>query len=469
MKKIIPLHELIINPENYRFDAVDTQEQAINLMLEKKGIEIYNLAKDIALNGLDLAKDIRVFVIGEKQYLVLDGNRRITALKCLNDPDKVLSGSLREKFTKIEWETKDDVLKNIQCFVYSTEKEAAKWIKLDHTGKNSGVGQDPWGAPEIDRFSYKFEGKISPAMQAITAVEKTKGIKFDKEKLKITTINRILSNPESRSYLGIDIVNKHITYTAKRDEAIDRMATLFYKIIKEDVPVARVYTTGLAIKFMKDLFQNKPTLEVEQKKLFPTDKNHFGESQGQESKTNDGNDEPKQPGTFAKKDWVTDTEYRQYQGSDKVKSILKEMKLLDPESYPHILMPSIRVVLELALYYKLEEKGFIKKMTDDYKKKGQAENIKRAKKGAPLFELTKNWSPSFREMLKYCFDEKNGVISDPQARKALDQMLQSKDNENFLESLNSFIHNVHNIPGKSDPENMWRKYGRVLLEIIKKI
>ncbi len=44
---------------------------------------------------------------------------------------------------------------------------------------------------KIDRFGYKFEGKISPAMQALTLVEREKNKKFDTKKLKISTINRI--------------------------------------------------------------------------------------------------------------------------------------------------------------------------------------------------------------------------------------------------------------------------------------
>ncbi|MCD5397162.1 MAG: hypothetical protein LRZ96_01055 [Candidatus Pacebacteria bacterium] len=76
MKKNINYQNLIVNPENYRFDPVDTQEQAIDLMLEKKGDEIFNLAKHILENGLDLTKDFRVLKRAKDKYLILDDNRK---------------------------------------------------------------------------------------------------------------------------------------------------------------------------------------------------------------------------------------------------------------------------------------------------------------------------------------------------------------------------------------------------------
>ncbi len=57
-------------------NPVDTQEQAIDLMLEKKGDEIFNLAKHILENGLDLTKDFRVLKRAKDKYLILDDNRK---------------------------------------------------------------------------------------------------------------------------------------------------------------------------------------------------------------------------------------------------------------------------------------------------------------------------------------------------------------------------------------------------------
>lgn len=257
MKKIIHYSKLVVNPENYRFDPVENQDEAIDLMLEEKGSEILNLAKHILDHGLDEAKDFRVLETKPEIYRVLDGNRRVTAIKCLHDPSLIKDKKLNKAFQNL-LETKKSLPTNIQCFVYKEEKLAAQWIKLDHTGKNEGVGQDSWGSAEKDRFAYKFEGKISPAMQAVSVVEKELNKKINTKKLKVSTINRILSNPESRSYLGVNVSGGKLLFTTDKKESLARLDTLFDTVIRDNVTVAKVYHAPQTIEFIKDIFGEKP-------------------------------------------------------------------------------------------------------------------------------------------------------------------------------------------------------------------
>lgn len=259
MKKDIEFNRLIVNPENYRFDPVENQQEAINLMLEEKGEEIFNLAGHILKLGLDKAKDSRVLEIKKDLFLVLDGNRRATAIKCLHDPGLIKNSSLRNKFLSILKENNNPPTL-INSFIYKKEIDAAEWIKIDHTGKNGGIGQDPWEPASKDRFDYKFSGKISPAMQLVSLFnQETKKI-VDTKSLKISTINRILSNPESRSYLGVNIIGGNIIIVGNKKEVVDRLNTLFNKIIIDDVTVKSVYNVPDSIKFMKDLYGNKPKI-----------------------------------------------------------------------------------------------------------------------------------------------------------------------------------------------------------------
>ena len=225
MKKDIAFQKLIVNPENYRFDPVENQQEAIDLMLEEKGDEIFNLAEHILKYGLDKAKDSRVLEIKKDLFLILDGNRRATAIKCLHDPGLIKKTGLRSKFLNILKENNNPP-SFINTFVYKDEASAAEWIKLDHTGKNNGVGQDPWEPASKDRFDYKFSGKISPAMQIVNLFRQETKKPVDTKNLKLSTVNRILSNPESRSYLGIDIRNGTVLIVSSKKEALNIQASL---------------------------------------------------------------------------------------------------------------------------------------------------------------------------------------------------------------------------------------------------
>ncbi len=257
MRKDINHQQLIVNPANYRFDPVENQDEAIDLMLKEKGPEIFNLAKHVLSFGIDKAKDSRVQEIKPNIFLVLDGNRRVTAVKCLNDPDLIKDKALKNRFLGLLKSGKAPIDK-LNCYIYDDEKSAAAWIKLDHTGKNQGIGQDSWGAAAIDRFDHKFSGKISPAMQTVNLLQQKTGTVLDTKALKISTVNRILSNPESRSYLGIDVQKGQIVSIADEPEIIARLEKLFSQIIAEDITVAKVYNTPDSVKFMKGLFGNKP-------------------------------------------------------------------------------------------------------------------------------------------------------------------------------------------------------------------
>lgn len=259
MKKNIAIEKLIVNPENYRFDPVDSQSEAIDLMLEEKGDEIANLAKHVFEYGLDEAKDLRVLEIKKNLYHVLDGNRRVTAIKCLQNPSLVKSDSLRNKFIKIK-KGKGLIPNTVNSFVYTNEAEAAEWIKLDHTGKNNGIGQDDWELAAKDRFDFKFGGKVSPATKVLNFFQHETNKAVDTKTLKMSTVNRILSNPESRSYLGIDIKNSDIVLRSSQKEVVGRLDQLFNKIMVDDVAVKEVYHTPDSIKFMKNLFGDKPKL-----------------------------------------------------------------------------------------------------------------------------------------------------------------------------------------------------------------
>lgn len=367
MKTTINYNNLVVNPQNFRFDPVDTEEQAIDLMLEKKGEEIFNLAKHILENGLDKAKDFRVLNLGEQQYLVLDGNRRATALKCLHDNSIIKNDGLRAKFERLLVE-KTEIPQDIQTYVYSSEEEAAKWINLDHNGKNGGIGQDAWGSAEKDRFSYKFEGKLSPAMQAVNEVEEYLKVKFDTKKLKISTLNRIFSNPESRSYLGIDIQKKKLVFITDKDVAIQRLRQLFDKIINDSIAVAEVYTAAQAIKFIKTLFESLPPTPNLQLPFLNNEKDTeegVGNIQGNASdlKNSEANTEDTSSSVYdrdSERPFESLIRSKKVPGlkSIKIKEVYKELTLILVKNCPTAVSALVRILTDLTVKEFLAKKGY---------------------------------------------------------------------------------------------------------------
>jgi hypothetical protein len=94
----IPVESLLLDPMNPRHgDEVEGQEEVINAFLQDrtKSQQLLQLAKDIAENGPSPI-DLALVVPEDGVYTVVEGNRRVLAMKLLKNP-ALARGSRIEK------------------------------------------------------------------------------------------------------------------------------------------------------------------------------------------------------------------------------------------------------------------------------------------------------------------------------------------------------------------------------------
>lgn len=247
--KKIKLSDLLINTENYRFEPVASQKEAIDQMVADQGEKLYNLAEHIIKNGLNPNDRIQAVPSNhdKTKYNVLEGNRRTVALKLLMQPDLIDDNvSLRKKFRKLHDDNKSDIIKLLECTVYDNPAEADKWIKLKHAGQSDGVGTVAWNAQQVQRFEEKVEGKSSIALQTLKLLEKDAAVppevKSNLNKLKITNLDRLLSDPYVRDFLGIEINGGVIQSDVDQREVIKGIARIAVDLLDPDFNVKKIYT-----------------------------------------------------------------------------------------------------------------------------------------------------------------------------------------------------------------------------------
>lgn len=102
----IPIAKLILDPNNSRHRFQNSQREILHWMTHgtgRIGQKLLTLAKDIVVYGLNPAE--RVMVIPDAsnpaEYTVIEGNRRITAVKLLNRPDIAPTQDSKQRFKKI--------------------------------------------------------------------------------------------------------------------------------------------------------------------------------------------------------------------------------------------------------------------------------------------------------------------------------------------------------------------------------
>jgi hypothetical protein len=239
----IPVTDLLLDGLNPRLvDEQAGQQEAALSLAEQQGERIIKLAQDIVQNGTDPTTLVAVLAVGDtrKRYRVIEGNRRVLAIKALETPSlisPVLSQRDARKLAKLSGEYARNPLTEIPCVLFKAEEEALHWIEMRHTGQNDGAGLVEWGSDEKDRFSARHAGRRSPAGQVIEFVEKhgslSPAARASSKKI-LTNLERLLSSPNARLALGIDIVQGEVIALNDRD-AVARSLTRVVEDLKMGV------------------------------------------------------------------------------------------------------------------------------------------------------------------------------------------------------------------------------------------
>jgi hypothetical protein len=171
----IPIDNLLIDTDNPRLEgSLQDQRAAICAVAVNQGPKLAVLAKDIVEHGLNPSDSLVVtqFEEGSHYFVVLEGNRRVAALKILEDPG-LISGAVEDtivsRFRKLSTQYKDPV-KEMQCVIVGERADATHWIELRHTGENDGAGIVRWAGKETARFRQR-SGQKEPHLQVLDFLE----------------------------------------------------------------------------------------------------------------------------------------------------------------------------------------------------------------------------------------------------------------------------------------------------------
>jgi hypothetical protein len=205
-KREVQLRKMFLDNENARHDPIANEPEIIALLIEK--LHVKALASDIAAQDATSPLDqIGVFPhpLVKDAYLVAEGNRRVCALKLLNDPDKAPDGHrvfFRDLAAKMP--AKPDL---IDVVVFKNREDSRRWIELRHEGPQGGVGTVAWDARAKVRHNTGAANPKNPNIQAAALLNYARARRLITQRqfdeINITTITRFLTNPVFRDTLGL--------------------------------------------------------------------------------------------------------------------------------------------------------------------------------------------------------------------------------------------------------------------------
>lgn len=246
----VPLADLLLDERNARLpEAKSSQHEVYHALAEQQGRKLLALAQDIVENGADPSTLVLVVATDDKprRYKVLEGNRRVLAMKALENPSIVYSAfsakADRDRLTKLGNRFAADPLEDVPCVLFDDEDDADHWIELRHTGENDGAGLVAWNANERDRHVARH-GRRSLARQVIDFVGKHGQLSDEArngEQRILTNVERLIKSPDVRRKIGLDLVNGQVVSMYPSAEIAKPLTRVIEDLRTQAINVGDIY------------------------------------------------------------------------------------------------------------------------------------------------------------------------------------------------------------------------------------
>lgn len=137
----IKLEKLEFDEKNYRIIESENQSDALRLLVEKEDTNLIDMAKDITTNGLSPI-DITAVVKkeGTDVYTVIEGNRRLAAIRLLENPSLTDNQQIKNALSQLSRDYSCDPIEAIRCTVMPDKETAMRWVDRKQGTSMGGAG-----------------------------------------------------------------------------------------------------------------------------------------------------------------------------------------------------------------------------------------------------------------------------------------------------------------------------------------
>ena len=371
----ILLADLHIDLDNPRLpEGVTNQREAIKEIVADQKTKLVNMAEHIIENGTD-PSDLVIVTPSKsepKSYTVLEGNRRITVLKLLSNPellDLIKDERIKEKLKSLSKTFDASSFSIIKCIAFTEREDANIWIQLKHTGENNGVGTANWNPKNQERFLHRrgitsVNSIPAQALEFLKAESDDDDIEEIVRDVPITNMNRLLGDPYVRKAIGVIVDDGMLKTDLPSDEVKKGLLKIAKDLADADgLKVSEIYSKQDRIRYINSF--KKTDLPDKQKIADRTWA--IGEyTKPVKSKKKKRKRENRKS---TERKYLIPASCRIEFSSSKVNDIFVELKGLDVEDFGTIAGIAMRVMVELSLDEYIEKKNLKmnKKPTLKYK------------------------------------------------------------------------------------------------------
>lgn len=356
------IRQLLLDLQNPRISKCASQREALQKIIEEQDIKLVILAESIVEDGLNPMDRWLVLETESdpKRYTVLEGNRRLAALTILNNSavlnDLEVRSAVKKRLQALAADFSIKALEPIECFEVAERAEGTSWINQRHTGQNKGRGVVNWEGTATARFRGN-----DPALQALDLVNEHGELSLEEkdevaDRFPITTLDRLLSTPDVRALIGVEIADGKLKTQLPQNEVIKPLRRIVLDLAKSVVNVTKVKLKEQQIPYVQQLGTDLPDLTKKAGVAIAVEELEEKPVVAAPAKATTPAPVVKKPREYRRTTLIPRDCYLTV-SNPKIAEIAKELRKLSLEEYPHAISVLFRVFLEMSVDHHLTTAG----------------------------------------------------------------------------------------------------------------
>lgn len=224
MQQGIGVGNLLLDLANYRHGKQANQKDARDAIIAEQGKKLVRLAEDILTVGLN-PFDLPMVVDandGNQNFVVVEGNRRLTAINLLLSPELASGTPIHGGFVRLAKKHTDAIPKVLNCVIAPSKVAARTWVDRKHANGLEGAGTEHWTAiakarADVDAGVKRVDLDAVNFVLSNPALDSKLRAVLEGGAFNLTTLQRMVTTKELQSAAGFDLKDgKLVAVTDKK-------------------------------------------------------------------------------------------------------------------------------------------------------------------------------------------------------------------------------------------------------------
>ena len=456
-RKTAKVYTLLLDPENPRIPPTEedlSQDELLAELVEHD--RVYELAKQIAANGY-YTDEMLITAPHDGKLVVVEGNRRLAALKALLSPEAVPEKHVK-KFRALSAKVPKAMIKVVPITLAPSRDAALPRIAEKHTRPLL----EQWKPAQQARFyrslveqgrpvaeiCYGYgltEGKLADFLSLDILYQMACSLDLPEEvqqkvenprRFHITTVERFMQSQAGREFLGVE-TDPRLGFKGKVSarEFKKGFAKIVTDVAKGRVTSRIINNIKLTNKYVEGIKEYRP---ARRRGARFTSKDIVKKPEKSVA-VRPAKQKTKRARRSSTK--VIPSDLKCGVDSRRINGVFDELRRLKVEEFPNAVSVLLRVLLELSVSDYIQRKGRTKDLVHQCDKKGTAR---------------KDWHPGLRQQITFVIDSMDLGL-EPLELKALKAFNQDKYSLMSLDTLDGFVHNKQMQPTEPELQSIWIK------------